>query len=248
MSWLDHLEPVVNVEPNLAALEFFANLMDVAELSVEERVSTPWHAFLSFVLANGGLYNQPKQSGVKFLTEAVTRIDRRNRAMAATILFLCAFVRSRLQKEEVLLTNRIVNMLLPFNVIAGVAAEARQSAGIINIERDKIPGFWCFLRACRVMRNLETKEPLIEVDLQKLADVAGPLVGLQLASWDLRPLEMRLTISPTVVYRTAENSPIDRLQLVRTYFNDERLRGRIRPLIVSNVPPKRETTERVKRR
>jgi hypothetical protein len=98
------------------------------------------------------------------------------------------------------------------------------------------------------MRNPETKEPLIEVDLQKLTDVAGPLVGLQLASWDLRPLEMRLTINPTVVYRTAENSPIERLQLVRTFFNDERLRGRIRPLIVSNVPPKRETTERVKRR
>jgi hypothetical protein len=46
MSWLAHLEPVVNVEPNLAALEFFANLMDVAELSVEDRVSTPWRVFL----------------------------------------------------------------------------------------------------------------------------------------------------------------------------------------------------------
>lgn len=246
--WLQQLELVLSPELNIASLQFFSELVGAAKFTADEGFRSAWLVLLSYFRANGTFFGAPENTTIQFLKEARRSIDTSNERAIGALVSLCAFAVHYDFPDRRAVLDEFIQLLLPVELVAGAVERARRGvSAVVSVRRDQQPGFWCFLSACQITRDTDTRESVITLDLRELMERATVLSRLPLARWDILVAAGTVISVPVAEFQRRVGLPrVPRQQsdLFRAFFNDDKMRTRIRPLEVAISPARLRDTSR----
>lgn len=235
--WLHSLERLIgNLPPSNEAVKFFADVYSVAQIPVADVWKSPWNISLGFVAANNGVEYRPNAGALRF-ARALLEFGSSNKRVLSTAIYIW----SRIFGETGLShTGDLAVFLAKFAQPTIIAAAIREIAANRNytatIREDTNFLLWLFLTSTSINRDPASRELHIDVNLSKLTD--GIMSTAHIVDYAI-PVGPIISVPVQAVYQAIGMNSRE-LDGIRPFFNDERVRDRIKPLVVEiRVRPSR---------
>ncbi len=243
--WIGYLDGWKSQNVSLAGFDLFVKLHQSAPIIAPDFWKCPWFIWVNFFATNGRATFELTGNAVGALINIFrTGLQQHPEAQAAVLyLMVQCFMHTRPDNGVV---ADFIALWLPRKQMGDAIHEARHSRGStpILIKRDDNLLLWTFLKNIEVEKS-ETGTTTVSVDLKQIRDLMKDFLGcgfsddLPVSSENMlrqTTLPQRYSIDASLIYQSlgrfnVKNDEMDRV--IRPYLNDDKLRAKIRPLIVT---------------
>lgn len=243
-AWLTYLDSYRSTNVAFQGFELYRQLLDLVPTTRASSWSNPWRIWLRFFCANGRVSFQiQSEEATGVLAEIMEEFSTKDNSQQAAALLLVSRVLSANRDRIRALLPKFIASWLPRGKLKDVMHESRQTSQSVYVRRNESLPLWAFLISSEVLSGSDRIRQ-VQIDLERLEAHMVSTLDCNLEGEPIQrvgqPLrgDSKFACPLQSVYREME-IPAEELDRIRPYFGDQRLRSRIRPLIVEHAPKSR---------